>query len=1055
MDDKDISEEPCSFSRPYGFYDLLIDGTLALELDALPPQSTIVESLTDPESLRDRLIDAVRRELAATLDGEGAPLSDTQCLELVNGLLRHCRKGQLADSDIPTPTRVLTGLQPPGTSLPPLPSTGLRSSWLFTSGKGVPSLIAELRAELAAVDRVDVLVSFITWSGVRKLIDVFEQITAVGANGRTRTKLRVLTTTYCGNTELRAVDWLAKLPGAEVRVSLDGRRTRLHAKAWILHRNTGFGSAYVGSANLSGAAMAGGLEWTVKFTESGDAPLFERATAHFETLWSDPEFQAYNPNDPEQVDALKRALKAERRDSGDAAITWLGIEPKPYQIELLDRLEAERRHGRYRNLLVAATGTGKTVVAAFDYRRTCETEGGHPRILYIAHRKEILAQSRRMFAQVLHDPDFGALLADGEEPGNYDHCFATIQSVLSKGLVNSFGPQYWHTVIVDECHHAAAASYDQVLTQLKPAVLLGLTATPERGDGKNILSMFDCRPDGGPAAELRLWQALDQQLLSPFEYYGCTDDTDFSQVPWDKTAEERSALDKILSSNNARAFTAIDAFNTHVADPSTARALAFCVSVAHAEFMASAFNKAGIPAEAVTGQTPSEIRRTAPTRLEARKVTVLCTCDLYNEGIDIPSVDTLLFLRPTQSPVVFQQQLGRGLRLYDKKESCVVIDLVGRHREDFRFDRLLAVLTGLPRATLIEHVQHGFSTLPPGCHLHLDRISRQQVLGNLQKIALQRWSSLARELSGYAALPGKAHAEMAQFLADQGLELTALYPDRGSAASGWTALRRQAGLLRGELEPFEVDMGRRLHNLLHHEDRALLTCIQRVAEGRQPYETASLSEQRRIDQLAAELFPNRMDACTGKDLAVRLSQSPRVSNELAQLATILDNASDLPGVHLPGVPSDWPLCLHERYTLRELMMAIGWLKPAERHVPQAGVLPLQQPRIEILLVTLDKSAGFTSRTAYHDYAISPELFHWQSQNSCTPKTAAGKRYLHGAAHGWTFQLFVRETKGDAYRALGPVVLIDAKGERPMSITWKLKQHLPAALFRRYSVLRDS
>jgi superfamily II DNA or RNA helicase len=754
------------------------------------------------------------------------------------------------------------------------------------------------------------------------------------------------------------------------------------------------------------------------------------------------------------VEDLKRALQAERGDNDNAAITWFGIEPKPYQIELLDRLEAERRHGRKRNLLVAATGTGKTVVAAFDYRRTCEARGGRPRILYIAHRKEILVQSRRMFAQVLHDPDFGTLLADGEDSGNYEHCFATIQSVLSKGLVNLCGADYWHTVIVDECHRAAAASYDQVLTQLQPTVLLGLTATPERGDGQNILSLFDCRPDGGPAAELRLWQALDQQLLSPFEYYGCADDTDFSRVPWDKS-DERTALDQILIGNHARALTAIAAFNTHVANPRKARAIAFCASVAHAEFMATEFMKAGITAEAVTGQTPAEKRRSAPTRLAAGEATVLCTCDLYNEGIDIPSVDTLLFLRPTQSPVVFQQQLGRGLRLYDKKESCVVIDLVGRHRADFRFDRLLAVLTGLPRATLIEQVQHGFSTLPPGCHLQLDRISRQQVLGNLQKIAIQRWSILARELAGYAALPGKARVDMAQFLADQGLDLATLYPDRGAAPSGWTALRRQAGLLRGEPEPFEVDIGRRLHDLLHHEDRSWLACAQHVAEGRISYEVASPTDQRRVDQLAAQLFPNRTDPCTGAELADRLVECPTVSHELAQLVNLLDNASDLVDVPLPGVPTDWPLCLHAQYTLRELMLATGWLKSNQRHVPPAGVLPLHEHRIELLLVTLDKSAGFTSRTAYHDYAISPELFHWQSQNSCAPATSAGKRYLNGADEGWTFQLFVRETKGDAYCALGPVVLADAKGERPMSITWKLNKHLPAALFRRYSVLRDA
>lgn len=1044
---------PSTFQN--GLYDLLVDGSLARQLESLSSQSAQLVSPSDLDELRERLVDAVRKELAIAMDGEADSLSETQCLELVNGLLRHCRKGQLAEADIPESPQILTGVQPSGVSFPTIPETGLRSSWLFTAGKGIPSLVSELRAELGAVDRVDILVSFITWSGVRKLKDVFEQITAVGANGQPRTRLRVLTTTYCGNTERRAVDWLAQLPGAEVRISLDGRRSRLHAKAWILHRTTGFGSAYVGSANLSGAALAGGVEWTVKFTQTGDAPLFDRATAHFETLWNDTEFQLYNPANAEQVAALDRALNAEQGSDQNGAITWFGIEPKPYQTELLDRLEAERRHGRKRNLLVAATGTGKTVVAAFDYRRTCEAIGGRPRLLYIAHRKEILVQSRRLFAQVLHDPGFGVLLADGDDPGNYEHCFATIQSLLSKDLVSRCGTTFWHTVIVDECHHAAAASYDKALTQLSPSILLGLTATPERGDGKNILSLFDCRPDGGPAAELRLWQALDQQLLSPFEYYGCADDTDFSDVPWDRADEQKKALEQLLNGNSARANTAIAAFKANVANPRKSRALAFCVSVAHAEFMAEAFMRAGINAEAVTSQTPIERRRGAPTRLAAGEVTVLCTCDLYNEGIDIPSVDTLLFLRPTQSPVVFQQQLGRGLRLYDKKDSCVVIDLVGRHRENFRFDRILAVLAGLPRAGLIEQVEKGFSCLPPGCHLQLDRITRQQVLENLRKAMSQRWSMLARELAGYAALPGKARVEMVQFLTDQGLDLATIYPDRGSQASGWTALRRQAGLIQGEPEPYEQDIGRQLHNLLHHEDPSWLSCTQRVAEGHSTYSTATDADQRRINQLAGQLFPNRNDPCTGEELSNRIAQCPIVSDELAQLAALLDNASDLAEVALPSAPSDWPLCLHARYTLRELMLAIRWLKPNERHVPPAGVLPLHQHKTELLLVTLDKTAGFTSRTSYHDYAISPSLFHWQSQNSCAPSTAAGKRYLNGMADGWTFQLFVRETKRDAYRALGPVSLVSAQGERPMSITWQFQTPLPAALFRKYSVLRDA
>jgi len=1050
---------------PDGLYDLIVDKRLAARLGSLAPKLAALEEINDLDALRDRLVETIRREVAASLDPDEERMTIDACVSRANAILRTCAVGASTSVEIETPVRRLTSVHPASQTAATLPATGLLSSCLFAAGKGTPSLLSELRSELATVDRVDILVSFITWSGVRKLQDILEKATAVDATGKPRLSVRVLSTTYCGNTERRAIDWLASLPGVTVRISLDGTRTRLHAKAWILHRKTGFGSAFVGSANLSAAAMTGGLEWTVKFTQMGDPSLFERATAHFETLWNDSEFQAYDPKNPAHVEALDRALAAERGGhgasgshdaaAGFASMTWLGIEPRPFQIELLDRLTAERRHGRMRNLLVAATGTGKTVVAAFDYRRTCEALGGRPRLLFAAHRREILDQARHVFANVLRDPGFGEVLADGSDPSSYDHCFATVQSLNARDVLARFPPTHWDTVIIDECHHTHATSYAPLLTFLKPRVLLGLTATPERADGNSILGFFDVRPDGSPSAELRLWQALDQQLLAPFEYYGCADDTDLSSVPWDRAAGERTALETLLNANSARAMTALNAFVSKVADPRKARALGFCVSVEHAQFMAEVFRSHGIPAESVTGDTSQALRRSAPARLERRDVNVLFTCDLYNEGIDIPSVDTILFLRPTQSPVVFQQQLGRGLRRADQKDSCLVIDLVGRHRVDFRFDRLLGVLTGLPRRRILEQAEHGFSDLPPGCHIQLDSISRERVLESLRFVTLHRWNELARELQAYAALAGTSRPELRRFLVDQGLDLESCYPDRAAQKTGWTALQRQAGLLRGAPEAYEVDIGRRLPGVLHHEDPTWLGLVEAAAEGQVEYAAAGEPVRRQLDMLAGELFPHRKDSCTGEELLQRLSISPMVRSELGQLSALLAAESDLQATHLPGVPAAWPLILHATYTLRELMMACGWISGRAREVPQGGVLALHKAMIELLFVTLDKTSGFSARTSYHDYAISPTLFHWQSQNSSGPGTQAGKRYLHGADAGWVFQLFVRETKEDAYRAMGPVSLVAAEGAKPMSITWKLQVPLTAHLFRRYSVLRSA
>ena len=271
-------------------------------------------------------------------------------------------------------------------------------------------------------------------------------------------------------------------------MSLDGRRTRLHAKAWLFQRKTGFGSAYVGSAKLSGAALTGGLEWTVKLTQRAQEALFARVVAHFEALWADSEFQRFDPDNVEHRQAQATALGRESFGGDPAAtISFFDLQPKTYQLEMLEQLTTERAHGRTRNLLVAATGTGKTVVAAFDYRNTCRFDGGRPRLLFVAHREEILRQAMRTYREVLRDPEFGDLLNGSHQPERWDHLFATIDSVTSRDLVATVGADHWHTVVVDECHRLAADRFDAFAKAVRPSVLLGLTATPESSDGQPIV----------------------------------------------------------------------------------------------------------------------------------------------------------------------------------------------------------------------------------------------------------------------------------------------------------------------------------------------------------------------------------------------------------------------------------------------------------------------------------------------------------------------------------------------------------------------------------------
>ncbi len=1005
-----------------------------------------------PERLAELLAQQLTRILD-DLDGDGQEKLQRQ-LDLVNSILINARQriGTAVNQAevLFNPLQLLHAIHR-HTQPPALPDTGLALPWLFTAGKGSPSLLTELRSELAACDQVDILVSFITHSGVRKLLDILQSVTAVDANGQPRTRLRILTTTYMGATEIQALDELAALPGCEIRVSLDGRRTRLHAKAWLFQRRTGFGSAYVGSANLSGAALMGGLEWTVKFTERGQSDLFERAKAHFETLWEDNEFQAYDSTNPVHRAALGEALKRESGDDIVARPTFFDLEPKTYQQEMLDQLQIEREHGRRRNLVVAATGTGKTVVAAFDYKRICVQEGGRPRLLFVAHREEILRQALRTYREVLRDHSFGELLVGGVELAQSDHIFATIDSIVGRDLITRYGEGYWHTVVIDECHRLAAERFHAFATAVKPNVLLGLTATPERSDGKPILGYFDNRPDGSPAVELRLWHALDQQLLCPFEYYACDDDTDFSDVPWEQPGE-LSAISNLVTGNNVRARLVVNEWRRLAGDPARGRALIFCVSVAHAEYMTEKLNQAGIKALCVVGNTPSDVRRRAPELLASGKVTALVTCDLYNEGVDLPLVDTLLLLRPTQSPVLFQQQIGRGLRLAKGKESCLVLDFVGRHREEFRFDRLLSTITGLSRGQLIDAVEKGFGSLPPGCHIQLQRQARDQILNSLKKLVQQNWRRLRTELQTYAALRGRNNIRLANFLREQAIELEDIY--RSSGRSGWTNLKRDAGLLMAPPGSEDDYYGRRFGDLLHIDDPARIDLLLKVGEPTASYRPQSEDDRRLLQMLAYQIDAQHHQRGTGEDFLARLPAYPDHQAELAELAEVLQTRNSLRQQAIPYL-EDVPLCLHGAYGIREILTAVGWLTSERRTPFQSGVLALHDRKTELLFVTLDKREGFHERIAYHDYAISAERFHWQSQNSAGLATTAGRRYIESPGNGWKFQLFVRRAKGEPYRACGPVTLERHEGEKPMTIYWNLVIPLPIRLFQEFSILRGA
>ncbi|RYG96689.1 MAG: DUF3427 domain-containing protein, partial [Alphaproteobacteria bacterium] len=733
-------------------------------------------------------------------------------------------------------------------------------------------------------------------------------------------------------------------------------------------------------------------------------------------------------------------------------VSFFELQPKTYQQDMLEQLANERTHGRMRNLVVAATGTGKTVVAAFDYRRTCQNLNFRPRLLFVAHRVEILEQALRTYREVLRDGSFGQLLSGNRAaPDSYDFLFATIDSLTSRQLVETLGDGYWHTVVIDECHRIASNRFDALASGLRPQIMLGLTATPERADGKPITQYFNPRPDGSPAVELRLWDALELQLLAPFEYYACDDDTNFSAVPWNRVGEHQ-AISALVSNNDVRARTVLREWHRLCRDPRTGRALVFCVSVEHAIFMAEYLNRAGLPAICVHGTTPADERAHARRRLEAGELCALVTVDLYNEGVDLPTVDTLLLLRPTQSPVLFQQQLGRGLRLHPGKESCLVLDFVGQHNADFRYDRLLSTITGQSRRELLGSLEHEFSALPAGCHIQLQHQVRERVLSNLRSHVQNRWRYLKAELQALTAMRG-TQPSLGEFVHEQGIELSDIYRDGGNA--GWSNLKRDAGLLVAEPGPEEAYLSRRFGSLCHRNAPNQIAAL-RLAANLAATPDASIEK---VDAALVQMLAYQVDGTSDRiggpmQFLSRLAENKNVVTELEELADVLEAQSTLADVPLPGL-EDTTLVLHGQYEKREILTAIGWLTENSRPASREGVLRLREKRLELMFVTLDKSSGYHETVNYHDYAISPARFHWQTQNSAGPSTPAGKQYTDSPGNGWVFQMFVRASRETPFIACGPVTLVSTTGARPMNIIWEFATALPARLFREFSILRGA
>ncbi len=923
------------------------------------------------------------------------------------------------------------------------PATSLTRSFLFTNSKQDVSMVHELQREIASSDRIDMLVSFIRFSGLSMILPYLREFTQRGGH------LRVVTTTYMGATDPKAIVELSKLDHTDIRISYNVKETRLHAKSYMFHRNSGYSTAYVGSSNLSHAAIAEGMEWNMKVTAYDLPRILEKMKATFETYWHSFDFQVFHRDCKEDIEKLKESIDRQRgrESSGNSDTSYsFDIMPYPYQQAILDALEAERRgKDRWHNLVVAATGTGKTAISAFDYRNFSKQRKEGTRLLFIAHREEILKQSRDCFRQVMKDPNFGELAVGTYRPHRPEHLFMSIQTFNSQRFWEKIDPHYYDMIIVDEFHHAAAKSYERLLQYFHPKILLGLTATPERADGGNILTYFG----GHMAAEIRLPDAIERRLLCPFHYFGVTDPISLKQIKWSRGQYDDKELERVYTGEGAlasqRARSIGEALERYTADLRDVKALGFCVSKKHAHYMADYFNAHGISALALDADSSKEVRQQARQRLEAGTLQVIFVVDLFNEGVDIPAVNTVLFLRPTQSMTVFLQQLGRGLRLFPGKDCLTVLDFVGEANRKYNFASRYAALLGKSQVAMKKEIQNDFPHVPKGCVIQMEEQAQKWVLENIQ--SRLRKNEFYIELVKELAESTQSIPSLIEFLRAAGVDPHVFYNGKHTYAR----LLVDAGLIPYfSVTEEELSLRKAFPRVLSMDSPTWISFIQHCYDVL-PTAFSSI-EKKYLRMWSITLFPDAKYDGVEEGIA-RFTSQKELKKEIQDLLAYQYEAINIVPKKA-ALPYACPLEVYCNYTRDQLFSALGLENPS---TVREGVKYLHRGNSDIVtqdtdvfLVTLNKSEKeFSDTTLYEDYSMDTHLFHWQSQSTTTPQSKTGQRYIHQREKGSIVLLFVRSAKKDAYKNsmaytfLGTAKVVSWEGSQPMSIIYRLDCPIPA------------
>lgn len=921
------------------------------------------------------------------------------------------------------------------------------------------NLLNELKKSLEDCVGFYFSVAFVNFSGLQLLLESFKYAQEKNVKGK------IITSTYLNFTQASALKKIKEFSNIDLKIFIADKKG-FHTKAYIFEYENNY-KIYIGSSNITQSALKSNEEWNVKIISKKNENFSNIVLDNFKRLFDETEI--VDEKFLEEYKKITDELKKINVDNKMNLRERLNIiEPNSMQKNAIENLKRLRDYGGNKSLVIASTGTGKTYMSAFDVK-----EFNPNKALFIVHREDILRKAMKDYKKVIHDKSMG-LFTGTKKDYDSDFLFATIQTISR--YFREFKEDYFDYIIIDEAHHAAAETYTRVLEYFKPKFILGMTATPERSEGADIFSIFD----NNVALELRLSDALEKELVAPFHYFGITDidGVDLSDVDLNDVAEITNRL-KL----NERVDYIIEKMKFYGFDGDYLKAIGFCISKEHARYMEREFNKRGVRSIALTSEDTVDAREKAIKRLESNDddLEVIFTVDLFNEGVDIPSINMVLMLRPTNSSIIFIQQLGRGLRKFKDKEFLTVLDFIGNHNKAFLIAIALNGARYYDKDSLKVSIATDFANIPGCSNIQMDRISKERIL---MQIDNENFNALKYLKEEYEEFKKMNSGRVPSFLVD--------YFKFEGAPNPVKFIKYNSNKSKTYLEFLnKAEKSFNDYKLLENKNfEAVLKDISGNIPLKRPYEfiiirylinnkNANLQELKNeilkyiefvdIDSLKHSiecLLGKYLDNLQIKNKIILISENEERISLSTEFANILENKKyklyieDAINYALLRYEKEYKqkyygvpfFKLYSQYNMIDAALLSNYRKI---HSSFRGSGLIVNGNNWFLFVDLHKEEDIKQSINYNDKFISRDIFQWESPNNTLTNSVRGKNLISNVENNIHLHIFIRkykeiDNKIEPYIYIGEGDTVEYEGEKPIKLKLQLRNRVPAKLYTEFN-----